>query len=162
MNVCFCVSLYVSLCSQVILILCVNLCFSCILCVEFFVFFCIHYAFWVSLFYVCGSEYKYTQVFRHCVWVMAVYTYMSIFVFKDVDGTDRVMSTMSCVQRHSCKFINWNGKRWNEYTTDHKTRSAQNTDRQPGGEENMHTRHRFMKTGTQRRIVCEGDWGYYW
>jgi len=35
MNVCFCVSLYVSLRSQVILILCVNLCFSCILCVEF-------------------------------------------------------------------------------------------------------------------------------
>ena len=55
-------------------------------------------------------------------------------------------------------------KRWNEYKTEHYTRSAQSTDRQTDRESNIYTRHRLMtrKTGKQRRIVREGDRDYYW
>jgi len=59
-NLCLCVSLYVLLCSQFILILFMNLCFSCILCIKFFVSFYSHHGFGVSLFYLCWCEYKYT------------------------------------------------------------------------------------------------------
>ena len=34
-----------------------------------------------------------------------------------------------------------------EYRTEHKTRSARNTSRKPGLEENIHTRHRLIETG---------------
>jgi len=49
-----------------------------------------------------------------------------------------------------------------EYRTNHKTRSTRNTDRQTGKEESIHTRHRLMKAGKQRRNVREGDRGYDW
>ena len=49
-----------------------------------------------------------------------------------------------------------------EYRTNHKARSARNTDRQTGKEESIHTRHRLMKTSKQRRNVREGDRGYDW
>ena len=39
---------------------------------------------------------------------------------------------------------------------------AQNTDKQTGREESIHTRHKFVETGKQRRNVHEGDRGYYW
>ena len=48
------------------------------------------------------------------------------------------------------------------YKTKHKPRSARNTGRKTGREETIHTRHRLMKTGKQRRNVREGDGGCYW
>jgi len=60
LNLCLCVSLYIVSYIQLILILFINLCFSCILCIEFLVSFYIHYVFGVSFFYLCGCEYKYT------------------------------------------------------------------------------------------------------
>jgi len=44
-----------------------------------------------------------------------------------------------------------------EYGTEHKTRSARNTDGTTGREENIHTRHRLIETGKQTRKVREGD-----
>jgi len=49
-----------------------------------------------------------------------------------------------------------------EDRTEHKTRSAHNTDRPIGREESIHTRHRHVKTGKQRMNVREGDRGYFW
>ena len=45
--------------------------------------------------------------------------------------------------------------------TEHKTRSARNTDRKTGREESIHTRHRLIETGKQTVHVREGDRGYY-
>jgi len=54
-------------------------------------------------------------------------------------------------------------KRDFEYGTDseHKTCSAQNTDRQTGREEKIHTRHKLVETGKQIRNLRVGDRGYY-
>jgi len=49
-----------------------------------------------------------------------------------------------------------------EYRTEHQTRSALNTGRTTGREENIRTRHRLIETGKQTRNVREGDRGYYW
>jgi len=50
-----------------------------------------------------------------------------------------------------------------EYGTEHKTRSAQNTERQTGREESIHTQHKLIESGNQIRNVREGDRGYhYW
>jgi len=48
------------------------------------------------------------------------------------------------------------------YRTEPKARSARNTGRKTGREENIHTRHRLIETGEQTRKVREGDRGYYW
>jgi len=44
-----------------------------------------------------------------------------------------------------------------EYRTERKTRSARNTDRKTARKHSIHTRHRLIETGNQRRNVCEGD-----
>jgi len=44
-----------------------------------------------------------------------------------------------------------------EYRAAHKIRSAQNTDRQAGREESIHTRHRLIETVKQIRNVRQGD-----
>jgi len=49
-----------------------------------------------------------------------------------------------------------------EYKTKHKTRSAHNTGRKTGREENIHIRHRIIETGKQARTGLGGDRGYYW
>ena len=49
-----------------------------------------------------------------------------------------------------------------EDETGHATRSALNTDKQTSREENIHTRHKLIETGKQRRNEREGDRGYYW
>jgi len=59
---CVCVSSHILLCIQVNLILWNIVCFGCILCIEFFVYFYIHYVIGLSMLYLCGFEHKYTYV----------------------------------------------------------------------------------------------------
>ena len=66
---------------------------------------------------------------------MGVNTHMDRF-FKDVDGTNRVIWTMLCVQRHSYRCMIWNWKRWNEQNTKQGARKTQ-MDRQ--AEKKTHT-----------------------
>jgi len=44
-----------------------------------------------------------------------------------------------------------------DYETEHKPRSARNTGRKTGREENTHIRQRLIETGTQTRNVRERD-----
>jgi len=65
--------------------------------------------------------------------------------------------SIKCVEKEERK-----QKGGQEYSTEHKTRSACNTGRKTGREESIHTRHTLIETGNQTRKVREGDRGCYW
>jgi len=50
-----------------------------------------------------------------------------------------------------------NHKGGNKYRTEHKTRTARNTGRTTGREDNIPTQHRLIETGKRTRKVREGD-----
>jgi len=70
---------------------------------------------------------------------------------RDDTNKNRVMRTSTgTVTLMSIKFVEKETskqKGGHEYRTKHKTRSARNTGRTTGREENIHTRHRLTETG---------------
>ena len=87
-----------------------------------------------------------------------------------LEKESRLMSMVMCtsigtVTKVSVKFVEKEERKQKggyEFRTEHKTRSARNTGRNSGREENIRTRHGLIETGKQTRNVCEGDQGYYW
>ena len=67
------------------------------------------------------------------------------------------------MEKQTLRFIEKGTKKKGGYArrTEHQKRSARNTGRTTGKEENIHTRHRFIETGKQTRNGREGDQGYY-
>jgi len=106
---------------------------------------------------------KCVHKFRH--------TYAEIREMKmQLEKESRHMSMVKCtsigiVTKVSIKFVKREESKQKvgyEYGTEDKTRSALNTGRKTGKEENIHTRHKLTETGKQQRKVCQGDRGYYW
>jgi len=100
---------------------------------------------------------------ERCVY-MFKYTYagireMDLQMSKESRHISRVMRTsIGTVTQVSIKFVDKEkGKQKGGYGPEHKTRSARKTGRKTGREENIHTRHRLIETGKQKRDVREGE-----
>jgi len=77
-----------------------------------------------------------------------------------VNNRDKSTVPKTCIKFAGTEEREQNG--WYEYKTKHKPRSARNSTRKTGREENIHIQHRLIETGKQTRNRLGGDRGYYW